>query len=95
MPQFTTRVELHYANGDDYSKPHAAMEKRSFSRWIMSDKGIYHALPTAEYDRSGYSLTIQEVLNDAKAAAAEVKQSYCVLVTEANGRMWYNLPEAK
>jgi hypothetical protein len=91
MPSFTTRVELHRATGEDYERLHLAMEKRGFSRTITSDKGVRYDLPTAEYDRSGSSLTRAEVRDDAKAAASSVTKSYSVLVTESNGRTWHGL----
>jgi hypothetical protein len=65
------------------------MEKRGFSRTITSDKGVRYDLPTAEYDRSGSSLTRAEVRDDAKASS--VTKSYSVLVTKSNGRTWHGL----
>lgn len=94
MPQFTTRVELHRATGEDYEELHAAMEKRGFSRTIVSGKGVRYDLPMAEYDRAGSNLTRSDVLEDAKAAASSVTKSYAVLVTESNGRTWYGLEQA-
>ena len=67
MAQFTTRVELHRATGEDYSSLHSAMEYQGFSRTIRSDDGIIYILPTAEYDRAGDNLTRTQVLNDARA----------------------------
>jgi len=90
MPGFTTRVELHAASYSDYETLHAAMARRGFSRHITSDEGITYQLPTAEYDRSR-ELTAQQVLDTAKAAAAETGKSFEVLVTEARRRTWYGL----
>ena len=59
MAQFTTRVELHRATGEDYSSLHSAMEYQGFSRTIRSDDGIIYILPTAKYDRTGDNLSIQ------------------------------------
>jgi hypothetical protein len=49
---------------------------------------------TAEYDRSGADLTLQQVLNDARSAAAGIAQTYSVLVTEGQRRMWTGLPQS-
>ncbi len=91
MASFTTRVELHGANDDDYEILHAAMEKEGFTRTIQSSTKTYH-LPTAEYNRSG-TLTRDDVLESAKRAAGKTKKSYAVLVTESAGRTWLGLDE--
>lgn len=93
MDTFTTRVELHYADEDDYETLHASMERRGFSRFITSDDGATYHLPTAEYNYSG-SKTRTDVLALAKAAAAETKKKYAVLVTESKGRTWQSLTPA-
>lgn len=94
MPAFTTRVELHNASYSDYETLHAAMARRGFSRLITSDDGVTYQLPTAEYERSG-NLTAQQVLDAAKAAAAETGKSFAVLVTEATRRMWHGLAQVQ
>jgi hypothetical protein len=93
LAAFTTRVELHYADEDDYDTLHAAMERRGFSRLITSDKGVTYHLPTAEYDYNG-AKTRNAVLALAKAAAIETKRKYAVLVTESKGRTWIGLAPA-
>ena len=50
-------------------------------------------MPTAEYNKDG-SYTREQVLDSAKKAAAQTKKEFCVLVTESNGRTWYNLDPA-
>ena len=94
MTSFTTRVELHNANSEDYSKLHSKMEGQGFSRQIKSDSGATYHLPTAEYDYSG-NVNRNQVLEKAKTAASAVKSNYSVLVTEANGRTWHNLAPVK
>ena len=94
MPQFTTRIELHEASGEDYKLLHSAMERRGFSRTIKSDKGATYILPTAEYDRNGDDLTLDQVLNDAKEAADCVAITSSVLVTESLRRKWSGLSRA-
>lgn len=90
MAQFTTRVELHNADWNDYTQLHAQMKRQGFSQTITSDDGKVYELPPAEYDYSG-SVTRSDVLNKAKAAASAIKTSYGVLVTESNGRTWSGL----
>lgn len=93
MARFTTRVELHNADEDDYEQLHAAMEREGFSRTIVSGDGTTYHLPTAEYDRQG-NLTRDEVLESAKRSANKTGCSYAVLVTQSNGRTWQGLERA-
>ena len=93
MAQFTVRVELHDADGDDYDTLHAAMKNEGFSRFIKSDGGSKYHLPTAEYTREG-ELTRKQVLDSAKSAAAETGKEAGILVTESNGRSWSGLDKA-
>lgn len=94
MPSFTTRVVLHDADWDDYTDVlHPAMAKQGFKRTITNSDGKTYDLPDAEYNLIG-ELTRQQVLDRAKAAAAMTKKKYSVLVTESNGRTWYNLDPA-
>ena len=90
MPAFTTRVELHAASYSDYETLHAAMARRGFSRQITSDSGRSYHLPTAEYDKSG-NYSPEQVLDFAKAAAAETGKNYAVLVTQSQSRIWIGL----
>jgi len=94
MPNFTTRVELHHADGDDYENLHTAMEGQGFSRTIKSGDGVTYHLPTAEYDRRGAALTSDTVLASAKMAASSTGKRYSILVTESNGRKWTGLQKA-
>ena len=93
MAAFTTRVELHNADYDDYETLHAAMERRGFSRFITSDEDATYHLPTAEYDYKG-AKTRSGILALAKAAANETNRKYAVLVTESKGRTWTGLTPA-
>src|SRR5262249_19527043 len=94
MPSFTTRVELHNATYSDYETLHAAMARRGFLRLITSDDDDTYQLPTAEYDRVG-DFTAQQVLEAAKAAAAETRKSFGVLVTESRRRVWFGLAQVQ
>ena len=93
MPRFTVRVELHDATWRDYTDLHTEMRRRGFSTTISTDSGAAYHLPPAEY---GYenSVTRDVVLEKAKAAAAAVRTSYSVLVTQSAGRTWHNLEPA-
>lgn len=89
MAKFTTRVELHGANSDDYTKLHSEMERQGFRRTITVDGTTYH-LPTAEYDYKG-DITRDQVREKAAYAAGQVKSRFAVLVTEAVARCWQGL----
>ena len=90
MTMFTTRVELHEASWKDYETLHEAMKRQGFRTKITADGGQIYNLPPAEYDYIG-SLDANAVLERAKQAAANVKKSYAVLVSESTLRTWYNL----
>jgi hypothetical protein len=95
MPRFTTRVQLY---GDpewgDYQRLHTAMKGKGFTQTIKGSGGIEYELPHAEYNREA-SVTRDQVLKDAKAAAAPVWDHFCILVTECAGRIWHNLKIGK
>jgi hypothetical protein len=91
MAKFTTRVELHDADYDDYETLHAAMKAEGFTRTISNGNQEYY-LPTAEYNREA-ALDKSQVLASAKRAAANTHKKYAVLVTESNGRTWDGLAE--
>ena len=93
MATFTTRVELHQADSDDYETLHSAMEDEGFSRLIHSDDGIWYHLPEAEYTISG-SLTRSNILDRAERAANKTRKSSSILVTESAGRSWRGLSRA-
>jgi hypothetical protein len=89
MPKFIIRVELHGATtAEDYSKLHSAMDKSGFSRTVKW-KGVSYQLPTAEYRRSGENLTSDDVLRDARAAAATVRAKPPVVVGELADSMLF------
>jgi len=90
---YTTRVELHYANDNDYETLHAAMKREGFSRFIASGDGVRYHLPTAEYNYQG-DRTLDQVLAAAKRAAETTGLKYAALVTESDGRRWSGLKAA-
>jgi hypothetical protein len=92
LATFTTRVELHRADDEDYETLHTAIEQRGFSRSITGADGVAYHLPTAEYSYIG-SMTRNEVLTLAKEAAGETNRKHGVLVTESNGRAWQGLTQ--
>jgi hypothetical protein len=92
MAEFTVRVELHGATGDDYENLHAAMETAGYryidgigtdgtsGRWV---------LPTAEYDCTGQSAaTAFSIRDQGKRIADGIKPGAWCLVTEAVNRAW-------
>lgn len=93
MAKFTTRVELHDADDDDYDELHKSMAAKGFIRTITSDDGDTYRLPPAEYNREA-NVSRNQVLEDAKIAAARTGRDYAVLVTESAGRTWLNLKNA-
>lgn len=68
MSQFTVRVELHNAIGEDYEVLHSAMQKEGFVRVITSDDGHTYHLPWAEYTATG-NVSTARVRDIARAAA--------------------------
>ena len=91
MSSFTTRVELHYANDNDYDQLHQAMEREGFSRLIQGGDGRWYQLPTAEYNRET-ELAIETVRESAARAAASTGRNHSVLVSQATSRAWIGLP---
>jgi hypothetical protein len=95
MPRFTTRVELHGANGEAYADLHDAMEGQGFLRYIELDGGKKLPMPTAEYNYDG-NATTDDVLNKAKTASFGIweKEKVSILVTQSEGvRKFHNLIE--
>lgn len=91
MKKFTTRIELHNVEGgDQYEKLHKEMENEGFSKTIKNENGTEYYLPNAEYNKEG-DFERDVVLNSAKKACNKVGEKYSILVTESNGRTWYNL----
>jgi hypothetical protein len=92
MTNYTTRIELVNPDSGDYELLHKEMRDREFYRAI-SYCGVWHDLPTAEYDRTSSAL-LSQIYSDAGAAAQAVinnnpindkqeKKDYYLLVTEA------------
>ena len=92
MAHYTTRVELHDAEEEDYETLHEAMEDRGFTRTIKRRDGTTYKLPSEEYNYEG-EIKIGEVLEDAKSAAATTGLEYGILVSEAPKRRWHGLEE--
>jgi hypothetical protein len=95
VTNFTTRIELHDADAEDYAKLHEAMEAAGFSRTITSSDGTRYELPNAEYNFSHTTMTADQVRDKAAAAAIAVKRNPAVLVTSNSGaRSWHGLKKA-
>jgi len=93
VPSFTTRVELHGADWEDYQLLHKKMAAQGFSRTITSDDGKRYNMPPAEYNFDG-PVDRNQVLAKAKSAASQVKTSFAAFVTESAGRIWSGLDAA-
>jgi hypothetical protein len=90
MASFTTRIELHDATSQDYEALHKKMTNAGFSNQVTGGDGDVYQMPPAEYNYEG-NVTADAVREKAKVAAAAVKKSYAVFVTEAGRRAWYGL----
>ncbi|HTV48851.1 MAG TPA: hypothetical protein VMG59_10460 [Phycisphaerae bacterium] len=95
MAKFTIRVVLNgNPSDDDYRKLHRAMRRKGFTNLIFSTKSKkWLRLPHSEYNRSD-GVAKDAVRLAAQNAASTVSHDYQVLVTESNGRTWYNLDMA-
>lgn len=88
MADFTVRIELRNADGNDYENLHEKMEAHGYSRDIESNTGEMFKLIDAEYVTQK-NLTVSEVRDEAKILAESVKSPVRVLVTESAGRSWF------
>jgi len=94
MAKFTTRVELHGADSEDYNTLYEWMEYEGFTKTITdTSTGKVYEMPEAEYNIEG-EYTRVHVLNKAKAAVRKTQLACSILVTQSGGRRWYNLPES-
>lgn len=95
MARYTTRIELHDADGEDYDQLHAEMKKEGFSRVIKADAdGTWYHLPLAEYNLET-DLELDAVLASAESAAGRTGCKYEALVTKSEGRRWSGLRPVK
>jgi len=92
MPKYTVRIELHDASWQNYADLAKHMAAQGMIDVIQADDGVRYKMPPAEYNYVG-AKTCQQVLDAAKGCASRVVNSYAVLVTESNGRLWYGLPK--
>ena len=84
---------LHKATWDEYIDLATEMAKEGFDDVVVnSGDGKRSKLPAGEYQ--GTAIDRSTALNKAKAAATRVGKKFAVLVTESNGRTWYNLDPA-
>jgi len=66
------------------------MERKGFSRQIVSDDGKTYQLPMAEYTGSG-NVDSSRVLDIAREAANSTGRKNAVLVSESTSRRWIGL----
>ena len=93
MAWFITRVELHDANYQDYSKLHIHMTSEGYKITIRGSDGRTYELPPAEYHLDG-AFTRDQALEKAKRAAQRTLRRFSVVTTETNGVSWLGLPVA-
>jgi hypothetical protein len=93
MSYYITRVELHYANYDDYENLHGAMQRAGFSRFIIGDDGQTYHLPTAEYVMVG-DYDLAAVREAAARAAATTGKAFALVVTRGASVSWQGLVAA-
>jgi len=82
MANYLARVELHKATYDDYETLHAAMERRGFSRFIVSNDRKKYRLPTGTYVAENTNATLEQAYSAAQAAAADTGKSFWVIVVD-------------
>ncbi|MGA2617112.1 MAG: hypothetical protein ABSF26_05835 [Thermoguttaceae bacterium] len=89
-----TRVQLNgRPTAEQYEQLHKQMKRRGFTRVIESSEHKSYWLPHGDYYREA-SVSHDQVLADAKAAAAAVSTDYEVIVSEAPSSKWSNLKSA-
>jgi len=90
---YTVRVELHGASYADYQSLHQYMARQGFSRTIQGDDGVVYKLPPAEYVITA-TLTGNDVLQRARAAAAGTNRSAEIVVATTDAWAWSGLERA-
>ena len=91
MKQYITRVELHLATGDDYTKLHSYMAEVKFSRSIPASDGKRYTLPSATYYSYG-NITSVDVRELASKAAARTGKSFWILVADTENSAFFLRP---
>jgi hypothetical protein len=94
MSMFTIRVELHDATWDDYTKLHAQLAARGITDVVVSDEGVRYKMSPAEYNYVG-DRTIEQVQEQAEAAARAVGKRYAIFTSEAVRRRWTGLQQVR
>ncbi len=94
MTMFTIRVELHDATWDDYTRLHAQLAARGITDVVVSDQGVKYKMSPAEYNYVGVR-TIDDVQQQAEAAARAVGKRHAVFTSEAVTRRWSGLQQVR
>lgn len=92
--KYTIRVELHKATWDHYALLYKAMAARGMGDVLTADDGTKWKMPPGEYTYDG-TLTLDQVLAAAKAAAGTVGLKFAILVTKSDGRKWEGLEQVR
>lgn len=91
LSNFTVRIELHGAVGDDYDRLHKKMFEYKYYRFVSGvtpngTTGVW-ALPTAEYDYES-TATVSQVRDHAKSIADTIRAGAWCLATQVADRAW-------
>jgi alkyl sulfatase BDS1-like metallo-beta-lactamase superfamily hydrolase len=89
MPNFITRVELHYGTAADYETLHRGMTAQNFSKIIAGADGKIYTLPTATYFSFGEGLTAIQVRELARQAAIATGKNFWILTDAYVDAAWY------
>lgn len=93
MKRFIIRVELHNARtAAQYERLHALLARHGIGNEIVADNGQRYRLPPAEYYCQG-DTSHAYLLGIAKQCAAQVDNSYAVVVTESTIITWEGLTQ--
>jgi hypothetical protein len=94
MSNCTVRVELHYANAQNYVDLASDLARYGIVDEITASDGNTYKLPPAEYNYEG-AAGADAVLNTAREAANRTGRSNAVVVSESTRRTWLGLEIVK
>ncbi len=94
MASFTTRVELHDANYQDYINLHSYMAQEGYTTTIRANDGTVYQLPPAEYNLVA-NCTISQALEKAQRAAQKTRKKFAALVSEYTNCSWVGLAQVR
>ncbi len=87
MKKYMTRVELHRANADDYTRLHQIMQAAGFSRQVTAGDGTKYLLPTAEYYAEA-SASVSDVGLFVQRQISQLNIPFWYVVSEVGSMVW-------